>query len=502
MKKRTIYHVLVGLGFFLASVICSVCSWTSLTFGVGLDEIIFTLAVPMKGANMSPVLSAMKYCLPRILLVSGAYAFFAVMDTRSKFSVKILVKLKKRIAELELQKILRPAVAIASVVAILLSLVYCNKTYDFTGYIKSQNSLSTIYEDYYVDPESVTFTVTNENGEYKNLIYIFLESMETTYTSKENGGNQEVCHIPNLVSLAKENVSFSNKTGLGGFHNTVGTGYTMGSLLSITSGVPFSFPVYGNSMNEREVFASGLTTLGDILGGLGYKQEFLCGSDAAYAGRYTYFRQHGNYEVFDLFVARRNGYVPEDYFEFWGFEDKYLYQIAKDELTKLSAGDEPFNFTMLTVDPHHTEGYLCDICPDTYPTQTENVVACADSQLGEFIDWCKNQPFFEDTVIVISGDHPRMDPFMVEGVDDYERTVYNCFIGSEKEASLTSNRTFASIDMFPTTLSAMGFSWGGSRLGLGTDMFSGEQTLAEQLGFEYLDAELAKKSQYYIKNFY
>ena len=194
--------------------------------------------------------------------------------------------------------------------------------------------------------------------------------------------------------------------------------------------------------------------------------------------------------------------MPKDYFEFWGIEDKYLYEIAKDELTRLSQEDAPFNLTMLTVDTHHTGGYVCNICGNDFNSPTENVVACADRQLGSFIEWCKKQSFFEDTVIIISGDHPRMDTFMVDGIDYFDRTVYNCIIGSELTPEHTQNRTFTSLDMFPTTLSALGFSWGGARLGLGTDMFSGEETLAERLGYDYLNNELGKQSKYYMNNFY
>lgn len=117
-----------------------------------------------------------------------------------------------------------------------------------------------------------------------------------------------------------------------------------------------------------------------------------------------------------------------------------------------------FNFTMLTVDTHHIDGYICDLCGNQYDGITANVVTCADKQVKEFIDWCRERDFYEDTTIVISGDHPRMDTSLVEGVDYYDRTVYNCFINSAKEPQgSTSNREFTAMDMFPTILSAMGF---------------------------------------------
>jgi hypothetical protein len=57
------------------------------------------------------------------------------------------------------------------------------------------------------------------------------------------------------------------------------------------------------------------------------------------------------------------------------------------------------------------------------------------------------------------------------------------------------------LDIFPTTLASLGFNIDGERLGLGTNLFSDEQTLAEQHGFDWLDAEVQKTSSYYIANF-
>ena len=68
---------------------------------------------------------------------------------------------------------------------------------------------------------------------------------------------------------------------------------------------------------------------------------------------------------------------------------------------------------MITVDTHHVGGYVCELCGNEYEEQLANVVACADSQIFEFVEWCKEQEFYKDTIIVIFGDHPRMDTILV-----------------------------------------------------------------------------------------
>lgn len=487
MKKIKISLVASAILFIISYVIFIVTYWTKSTFGIGLEEIIFTITSPLDGADSGVALSAIGFCLPRIIAVTALFIGGVILARR--------VNLKKKI-----KRWLKPTISVLSVLSIIFSIFYVDFQFGLVQYLKNKTSYTKFYDEYYIDPANVNFKLKDENGEYKNLIYIYIESMETTYSSCENGGEQDICYIPNLSKLADKNISFSDSDKLGGFHNISSTGYTMGALLGSTAGIPYCFPGDGNGMQETSTFAPGLTTLGDVLNGFGYKQEFLCGSDANFAGRRNYFEQHGNYEIFDYYTAIEKGYIPEDYFVFWGYEDKYLYEFAKYEALRLSKENEPFNLTMLTVDTHHVEGYVCSLCENKYDTQTKNVVSCADRQINEFINWCKKQDFYDDTVIIITGDHPRMDTEMVENIDRYERTIYNCFINCEIDEGVeTKNRCFTVLDMFPTTLQALGFEWDSDRLGLGTGMFSGGTTLTEELGYDYVNSEISRRSEFCLK---
>ncbi|MBQ9805347.1 MAG: LTA synthase family protein [Clostridia bacterium] len=491
VKKAVLYAisaVVIGALLIFGWALFVVSHWYGQTFDLEFKELLYTMMSPLKGTGEDTVSEILGSCLPPVICFACVYIVIAVSFYFRR----------------DLWKRMRKIGVIATALVLVGSLVFSAIEFRMPAYIIAQLDKTTIYEDYYVDPNDV---VISSDGKTKNLIYIYVESLETTYASYELGGNQPHNYMPNLTELAQENVSFSDKAEgqLGGFHNPTGTGWTMAALLSSTSGIPFSFPVGelgGNDMGKREKFASGLTTLGDILNARGYKQEFLCGSDAAFAGRDLYFTQHGNYEIFDYYAARDNGYIAPDYSVFWGYEDAILYQIAKDELLDLASGSQPFNFTMLTVDLHHTGGYFCSECETVYPNETANIVCCADRQLGEFIDWCKQQSFYEDSVIIITGDHPRMDTILVEGVEDSERMVYNCFINAAvTPKGAVFERSFTILDIFPTTLAAMGFTIEGNRLGLGVNLFSGEATLAEQMGYSTLEDEVKKYSDYYIQKF-
>ena len=88
----------------------------------------------------------------------------------------------------------------------------------------------------------------------------------------------------------------------------------------------------------------------------------------------------------------------------------------------------------------------------------------------------KKQDFYKNTTIVIAGDHTTMvdtsDPIWGNLNNNYKRTVYNTIINADctYKENVTENRDFSTMDMFPTTLAALGVQIDGNRLGLGTTL--------------------------------
>lgn len=246
----------------------------------------------------------------------------------------------------------------------------------------------------------------------------------------------------------------------------------------------------------QDSFFPGITSLGDILEAAGYNQGLLIGSEATFGGRELYFTTHGNYHMWDYNYYSSNGSLPEGYRVWWGYEDDYLFDFAKDKLTEMSREEEPFNLTMLTVDTHFEDGYVCEDCPDTFgDDQYANVMACSSKKVAEFIEWVQQQDFYENTTIIISGDHPTMDSDFCEDVpEDYERKVYTAYINAPISPEEPFYRNFSTFDQFPTTLAALGVQIEGERLGLGTNLFSHIPTLTERYGNDTMNAELSRKS--------
>ena len=498
MKKPKIKSI--GYGFYcilmilisvLGFILYNLGNWVLDTWGLlSIDEIIFHLKVPLDGTNSDVVLDGINACVPLAVLVLFL-SIFLIIGLRNKHG-KCMI-----------------ALFLVAVIACGSAGRAAYEVYDeldVKEYLVSQKKESHFIEQNYVDPRTTKITFPEQK---RNLIYIYLESMESTFASKGDGGGLDFNCILELTTLAEENTNFSDSDKLGGGYPAYGGTWTMAGIFSQTSGIPIKNSEQTDDVNatlaEQSSFSSQARNLEDILADEGYNQCFMIGSDATFGGRRAYFESHGKgqTEICDYNTAKENGQIPEDYYVWWGYEDQKLFANAQEKLTELSSKDEPFNFTMLTVDTHFEDGYVCEQCQNEFgDNQYANVMACSSRQVDAFVKWIQQQPFYENTTIVISGDHLTMDSDFCNDVsEDYERRVYNVFVnlpeGLDTSFEKTHSREFATLDMFPTTLAAMGVTIEGDRLALGVNLFSDEQTLTEQYGRKGLDKELMKKSKFY-----
>jgi len=497
LGRRPLLWPLRLLSVLLLTVALTV-RWILHSFGeVSLEQIFFQLRVPQKGVSTSFVFSA---CLQILLPAIGFIALLALFYWKERGRPPALV-VKYRGKRVLPRLHLGAGLILAAVICAVCT-VSAAANLDVSGYIRDIGAESAFIEAHYADPEAVAITFPEEK---RNLIYIYMESMETTYMSVEQGGRMEASLIPNLARLAEEHVSFSGNSLLQGLSEVPYTTWTIAAMTAQSFGLPFRLPsgVVGN-YEAYETFLPGAIALGDILEGEGYNQALMVGSDAEFDGRRNLYEQHGGFEIFDLYTAREDGIIPEDYYVWWGFEDLYLYAYAKQELTRLAGEDAPFHFTMLTADTHHIGGYVCEKCDDLYSAQYANVISCADRQAAEFVDWIMAQDFYENTTVIIVGDHLSMDPYFFSnnGIEKSDRYIYNAFINAAANTDNVKNRVITPLDMLPTTLAAIGAEIEGGRLGLGVDLFFDTPTLAEAYGLDVLDAELRKYSSFYVNQFY
>ena len=472
-------------------IICLILIFFSIFMKLRFNDVSFELLVfsifTSKGGNFDILLYGIIFVVSGVLIGLGL-----------KYLLKLIYKkvLKKRLTFLDrLSDKNKSIIKIFSYILISIISIFCVlRILKIDTYIMSQSKETNLFEEYYVDGRDIEITFPEEK---RNLIYIYVESLESTNVSKKNGGLVSDSYIPNLEKLALKNINFSNNDKIGGALQVNNTEWTMAALIAHTSGIPFKISMDTNFYNNYINSFPGVYNLGDILEENGYNNYFMIGSDAEFGGRKSFFKTHGDYTIYDYYYAIENKDIEEDYFVWWGYEDKKLFEYAKEKILEISTEEEPFNFTLLTVDTHFTDGYMDDSCEEVFDKTYANSFYCSDSKIGDFVDWIKGQDFYDNTTIVIVGDHMTMQSNFYELDKNYQRTIYNTFINSSIEPENEKNRLFSTLDFFPITLASLGVEIKGNKLGLGVNLFSEEKTLVEKLGLENLNKEISKKSSYY-----
>ena len=476
-RQKTVVILVCMLPVIIASFIFTVTLFLHRVYSnMMIEAILFIIRSAAGGLAAEDIISGIEYTLLGILIAGGICFLLIRFYKKSRIILFIVM----------------------SFMLLTGSAAWFSSETGFWGYLAIKRQNSTIYEDHYVEPDDSILKFPDKK---RNLIYIYLESMENTYASVENGGLFDIDYMSGLTDLTKESdsVSFSNTDTLGGASAFVPSiSYTMGATVAQTSGVATDtllFPLF-----SRAKFPP-VKRLEDILHDNGYSQLYIEGSKGEFSMYDKYVGRYDDSRIFDIKSALERGYVDEkgDYIWKWGIEDQKLYEIAKELITKMSEEDRPFFVTLYTMDTHTFEcGHRCANCDSGIKKDYLAAVDCSSRLTVEFVNWIKRQPFFENTTIILSGDHLGNEKTTGLKFDDgYERTIYNCIINPAVQPVSVRNRLFSSLDMFPTTLSAIGVRIKGDRLGLGTDLFSSTETLCEELGEEKYITELEKHHNYW-----
>ena len=501
--KNKIKNVIIFILILLMAIIIVGSIYYNKTYPKqDFDVVMFTLTAGVENTSPDVINGILSSCAIPVLITIIIITLPIIKKTNSNLHVDIKIRKKMFSFQLYPIKYTSKHRIIYLTFIFIVSIIVFVKCFYVDEFIKNKFQDTKLFEEYYIDPRNVNITFPNKK---RNLILILGESFETTVLSKENGGAWDYSLMPELEELAITNTSFSNNETLGGAAQVYGTTYSAAGNVAITSGIPLKAQellLHTNSYNGNGNYLSGAYSIGEILKDNGYNLEIIMGSDGFFGGRTQYYSTNGNYKIFDVNYAIETGKMSEQDKVWWGFNDDTLFEWSKEEISNLSNENNPFNYIILTADTHFTDGYLSPNAEIKYESQYENVHAYSSKCINEFVEWIKQQDFYEDTTIVIIGDHLGMqEDFYSEKVTGgYQRKVYNVIINPAIPAKNTTNRQFTTMDLYPTILASMGAKIEGNRLALGTNLYSGEPTLLEQLGYQYLNTELRKNSAFYNKH--
>ena len=499
-KKRTVALKIVAvIVFFLGCAAFFGTVWGLEAFGhVTGDQLIINLTSPTEGTERSVYIDGFEGPVFNTLL---ATVLFSVIIF-AKVNVVYIIKDKIKVIFSEHFK--RIVCALLAVVCLVSGVAYGYKGFRLQQVYNAYVVKSSFIEDNYVNPKTAKITFPEKK---RNLIHIYLESMEVSYLSKDLGGFMDENLMPKLTKLSEQGIIFSDSDRkFGGPYEGTGTSWSIASMVNQTMGIPMKAPGMHNAYGADGNFLPGAYSLGEMLEKEGYEQSVMFGSSAQFGGLEYLYKCHGNWTIMDYYYIKSRGKLPKpDYKVWWGFEDDKLYKFAKEELTRMYNTGKPFNFTMETADTHRPGGYITPGKKKPYENHYASAIWNSDKDVCEFIEWIMEQPFYENTTIVLIGDHQSMETkfFKEYGfTKDYERKQFNLILNPDPSVAnidekLTRNRKWANWDLYPTIISSIGGKIEGERLGIGTNLFSGKKTIFEESDVDAVNDELEKGSDFY-----
>ena len=220
----------------------------------------------------------------------------------------------------------------------------------------------------------------------KNVVLITVESLSAEYVGTYGNASGLT---PNLDRIALQGLVFDR------FFAT-GT-RTVRGLEATSLGTP---PVPGQAIVHRPK-SDHLTTIGEILHHQGFQTMFAYGGNAFFDNMAAYFGGN-DYDVLD------QGDFPADSVVFqnaWGVADESLFSNVERKLTQDAANGKPFFAHIMTTSNHRPYTYPDGRIDIASPGGRDGAVKYTDYAIGEFLKQASAQPWFTDTLFVITADH-------------------------------------------------------------------------------------------------
>jgi arylsulfatase A-like enzyme len=228
-------------------------------------------------------------------------------------------------------------------------------------------------------------------SQHPNIIILAVESL-SMYHSMLFGGMRNL--TPHLDTIARDHTWFSN---------FIANGFTtdMGLIAMITGRPPI--PAIGRyqSIDAFGGFADPQGALPDLLRPAGYSTRFFTTGDLGFLDKTSWLKALH----FDGWEgAEQPFYNGWKRYLFNAAEDKALYQRVLQWLDQRDS-EQPFMAFLLTVSTHPPF-----INPRNDQSDEEGAFRYADDQIGLFYDELKNRGFFNNGILLITGDHRSMTP--------------------------------------------------------------------------------------------
>lgn len=365
---------------------------------------------------------------------------------------------------------------------------------EFSGksFIFKERGYSNFYAENYVDVLNEPLT----NTEKRNVIVVFVESFNKDFSVLEGG---------EVVLNDAESIQFSN------FIEGYVQRWTQSALFSALTGVHIHYVSdfwrykekvkYTRYLGELVLEADEINKLGEnykfetpkiaSIGKIsekdGYQNLFVKGGNLDFSGTRNLLTANG-FSAENVYgmaeINKELGDIDNKINRFQGYDDTVTFGVFKRKISELDK-EKPFFAIMFTLDTHLG-----------YKIGADEVQKITIENLNDFIAWFEKQDFYENTSLVILGDHNQMGPKVKTGAK-----IYNAFLNlpDKLKQGINTERTFNQIDMFPTILEIMGYELPKRKAGVGVSLFSDEKTLAERYSYQKQVEIFSQNDRFYYQ---
>jgi len=296
-------------------------------------------------------------------------------------------------------------------------------------------------------------TYTPKSDSKPNIVLFITESYGREYMgafNKHKNIPDYQSFTPFLDSLANHSLIFSNA-----FTNGRKSIHGMSSVLA---GIPSFVDAYTSSPYAKQPVESLVSTLNSM----GYDTSFFHGAPNGSMG----FLGFSNILEFDHYYGKTEFNDDTKFDGSWGIWDEPFFQFMK---TTLDTKESPFLATIFTVSSHEPYA-IPEKYKEKFPEGSIPMHKCVeytDFAFQQFFEAAKKEPWFENTIFVITADHCNQ-VYFDEYRKDINRYAVPIMFYDPKGNYVGEHTDLAQqIDIYPTILQMAGYdkpfrSWGRS----------------------------------------
>ncbi len=334
---------------------------------------------------------------------------------------------------------------------------------DLSGFEFVSEEYPMLHKDNYPNVLGKYFHRSNKKP---NIVFVIVEGLSSLFV----GSNARIGNLmPYLDSLISESLYwrnfYSNSKGTFGVLPSVFSSLPNGYYERGFINIPYNYPKHNSLMN--------------ILHKNGYESLFYYSGDAYFDQMHKYLRYHGVQKIYDAKILDREHFntVVNSYWSSWGIDDKLLFRRSFEFMEDEDYG-KPTLKIYLTLSIHSPYNivppeYLYD---ETVRTRLEKLdienaeelkakhknalgsIFLADGALKLFFKTYSKRSDFENTIFIITGDHPMKEFPFENDLEKYHvpLIIYSPLLKSTGEFQSVSTHN----DIVPSLLSLLKHHYG------------------------------------------